>query len=192
MQHIVYTSVSMKDVDTSAIRLLMESHFQTEDHIRESGLTYTFLRNTLYTDMIPVYVGERVFETGIFLPAGSGKVPFALRREMGEAAANVLAQAGHENKTYDITNSEAYSYKDVARALSAISGKTVTYTDADAEAFKAAMQAAGLPEFVIYLTAGFAADQKAGQLETVYSDLERLLGRKPAGLEAGLREVYGR
>src|SRR5690606_1690766 len=132
---IVYTGVSLKDVNTSAIKILMESHFQTEDYIKDSGLAYTFLRNTLYTDVIPMHVGEKVFETGILLPAGNGKVPYALRREMGEAAAKVLLQNGHENRTYEITGSELYSYTDVAQTLSELSGKSIAYTDVDATAF---------------------------------------------------------
>jgi uncharacterized protein YbjT (DUF2867 family) len=45
-------------------------------------------------------------------------VAYALRREMGEAAANILLQNGHENKIYDITGSELYAYDDIAKALS--------------------------------------------------------------------------
>jgi len=190
VKHIVYTSVTLKDLETSAIKSLMESHFQTEDYIKESGLKYTFLRNNLYADVIPNFVGDKVLDQGIFLPAGDGKVPFALRREMGEAAANVLAHAGHENKTYDITGSELYSYKDVAKVLSDLSGKTVNYTDVEAGAFAEQLKQHGLPDFVIFLVGGFSADIKNHQLETVSNDLEILLGRKPASLKESLKELY--
>lgn len=33
VNHLVYTGVSMKDVNSSAIKVLMESHFQTENYI---------------------------------------------------------------------------------------------------------------------------------------------------------------
>jgi NAD(P)H dehydrogenase (quinone) len=190
VKHIVYTSVTLKDLETSAIKSLMESHFQTEDYIKESGLSYTFLRNNLYADVIPNFVGDKVLEQGIFLPAGDGKVPFALRREMGEAAANVLTQPGHENKTYVITGSELYSYHDVATVLSDLSGKAVTYTDVEAAAFNDQLKQHGLPDFVIFLVGGFSADIKNHQLETVSSDLETLLGRKPASLHESLKELY--
>lgn len=190
VKHIAYTGMSMKDLGSSAIKMLMESHFQTEDYIKESGLVYTFLRNSLYTDVIPMYVGEKVFETGIYLPAGNGKAPYALRREMGEAAANVLLQSGHENKTYYITGSELYSYTDVARILSELSGKHVPFIDADATEFPEKLKQFGVPEFYIFLTAGFAADLKNNQYEEVTSDLERLLGRKPATLKEALKEIY--
>lgn len=190
VRHIAYTGVSMKDLSTSAIIGLMGSHFQTEDYIRDSGLAFTFLRNTLYTDMTPFFVGEQVFETGIYLPAGTGRVPFALRNEMGEATANVLLQDGHENKTYEITGSKLYAYEDIASELSSLSGKTVTYTDANATDYADKLKQLGVPEYVIFMLGGFAADIKNKHFEIVSSDLESLLGRKPASLKEGLKLVY--
>lgn len=80
VKHITYTSIAMKDVETSAIKSFMKDFFLTEDYIKESRLTYTVLRNTLYIDGIPKFAGEKVFETGIYLPSGNGKVPYTLRR----------------------------------------------------------------------------------------------------------------
>ncbi len=188
--HIAYTGVPVKDVQTSAVKPLLESHFQTEDYIKASGMAYTFLRNTLYTDGIPVFAGDKVLERGIHLPAGNGKVPYALRREMGEATANVLLQEGHKDQVYQITGAELYSFEDVARELSQLSGQEVTYTDADADTFTAQLKKAGVPEMGITIMAGFSADVKAHQYELLSNDLEQLLGRKPASLSMGLKELY--
>jgi len=125
VKHIAYTGVAIKDVNASAVKSLLESHFQTEDYIKESGLNYTMFRNTLYAEVVPMYVGEKVFEKGIYLPAGNGKVPYAIRNEMGEAMANTLLQDGHENTVYHITGGELYSYDEIAQVLSEIAGKTV-------------------------------------------------------------------
>src|SRR5450432_4133795 len=187
---IVYTSISIKNMKTAAIRPIMEDLYQAEDYIKESGLTYTVLRNTLYTGATPLFGGEKIIQTGIHLPAGNGKVPFALRREMGEAAANVLLQNGHENKTYELTAGELYSYEDVARELSALSGRSVHYTDADPTTFPAQLKEFGLPGIVVILVTGFSADVKNHQFEIVTKDLEKLLGRKPASLKEGLKEVF--
>src|SRR5690606_35297292 len=128
---------------------------------------------------------------GIVLPAGDGQVPYALRREMGEAAANVLLQDGHENKTYEITGGALYSYADVTKALSELSGKDIAYTDVDAVAFTEQIKQAGVPEFVAFMITGLATDTKNHQFEGVSKDLEHLLGRRPLTLDAGLKEVYG-
>jgi NAD(P)H dehydrogenase (quinone) len=190
IRHMAFTSIALKEMKTSAIRSFMEDLYQAEDYIKESGITYTLLRNTLYIGGTPLFGGEKVFETGIYLPTGDGKVPFALRREMGEAAANTLLQNGHENQIYKITGSDLYSYGDVANELSSISGRTVYYADADPVTFPAKLKEFGLPEIVILLITGFSADIKNHQFEIVTKDLENLLGRKPASLKEGLKEVY--
>lgn len=190
VKHIAYTGVSLKDVKTSAIKPFMESHFQTEDYIKESGLTYTLLRNNLYADGIPFFAGEKVLETGIYLPSANGKVPYALRKEMGEAAANVLLQNGHENKTYEIAGNDLYSYEDVAKTLSELSGKTVSYTDADATTFPEQLKQFGVPEIGVIIVSGFSADIKNKQYEIVTNDLEKLLGRKPTNLKDSLKQIF--
>lgn len=118
VKHIIYTGLAIQNIETSNVKDLMHSHFETEQYIQASGLDFTFVRNTMYTDAIPLIVGESVFEQGLFLPGGNGKVPYVLRREMGEAIANLLVQDHHENKTYNITGDVAYSYEDIAQILS--------------------------------------------------------------------------
>ena len=186
---IAYTSRALKNRATLVNRL-MEGHFQTEDLIVASGLSYALFRNILYMDTIPQFVGEKVFETGIHLPAGQGRVSFALRREMGEAIANVLASDTSQSHTYHLTGSEAYSFSDIAAALTDLSGKPVAYAPAETPAFEQQMRERGVPDAVIRRVVGFMTDIANGQESEVSPDLERLLGRRPASLRAGLKLLY--
>ena len=52
------------------------------------------------------------------------------------------------------------------------------------------MKQHGLPEFVIQRIFAFITDIKNGQEEEVSTDLEDVLGRKPASLKEGLRALY--
>lgn len=76
-------------------------------------------------DTLPQFVDEKVFETGVHLPVGAGRAPFALRSEMGEAIANALLESHCQGNTRNLTGSETYSFDDVAAALSKLSGKEV-------------------------------------------------------------------
>lgn len=184
---IAYTSRNLKDRST-LVNKLMEGHFQTEDYIKASGLSYYIFRNALYMDTIPQFIGgEKVFEMGINLPAGEGQVAYALRSEMGEAIANVLSEDGCDNRIYKFTGSEAYTFGDVAAALTDLSGREVQYTPAEKSTFEAQMKERGTPEPVIKKVVGFITDIKNGQEEEVNSDLENQLGRKPATLKEGLK-----
>jgi NAD(P)H dehydrogenase (quinone) len=187
---VAYTGRALANRDTLANEL-MKRHFQTEDYIKASGMNYVLFRNILYMDTIPVYTGgAKVFETGINLPAGDGKVAYALRSEMGEAMANVLAQDSCENQIYHFTGAEAYTYADVATALTQLSGKPITYTAVAPEAYQTALEERGLPAPVIQLFGGFMIDIKNGQEADIYPDLEQALGRKPATLTEGLKVLF--
>lgn len=189
IQCVAYTSRSLKDRSTLANKL-MEGHFQTEDSIKASGLNYALFRNVLYMDTLPQFVGEEVFDTGINLPVDQGRVPFALRSEMGEAIANALLESGRDNRIYKLTGSESYSFDNVAAALTDLSGKEVVYTPIEKTAFEAQMKERGVPEMMIERITGFLTDIKNGQEDEVSSDLENLLGRKPASLRAGLKALF--
>lgn len=190
VKHILYTGVSMQNAENSAAKPIMSDHLDTEKYILDSGLTYTFLRDNLYADVVPTFIGEHALENGIQFPAGNGRVPYALRKEMAEAFANVLTTLGHENKTYEISNVESYSYQDVAAALAAHSGKPVTYTDVSAADFSKALADAGVPEGMIDFSISFATAIKNGDFDVPNTHLEQLLGRKPRSLNQMVAELF--
>ncbi|MFD2571563.1 SDR family oxidoreductase [Spirosoma soli] len=189
VQCIAYTSRFMKDPNSLA-NSLMTRHFQTEDYIRESGLNYVLFRNILYMDAIPIFLGPAVLNSGIFLPAGEGRVSFALRSDMGEAMANVLVEAPCDNQVYTFSGAQSYSFANVAATLTELSGKTVTYTPVDESSFKAQMKQRGVPEGMVQRIVDFMIDIKNGQEAGISPDLEMMLGRKPTSLNEGLKLLY--
>ncbi|WP_037573605.1 SDR family oxidoreductase [Sporocytophaga myxococcoides] len=190
VKHIVFTGAVFKNPSVSKTKSLIEPLFQTDEYIKASGLIYTLLHNSLYADEIKIFVGEKVLETGIIFPAGNGKVPYALRREMSEAAANVLLQNNHENKIYELTGNDLYSYEDIANIFSSLSGKTISYTDLDTSVYSENLKILGIPENFVSIMTGFATDIKNHQYEIISSDFEKLLGRKPTDLKESLKEIY--
>jgi NAD(P)H dehydrogenase (quinone) len=134
-------------------------HFKTEDHIKSSGLGYTLLRNTLYSDGFPLFAGEKVFEHGINLPAGDGKVPYASINDLGEAAAQVIANPqNHHNQTYELVGNDFVSFGDLAAILTKLSGKNVAYNNVDSESFPATLKQFGVPDPFIFIVVGFVTD----------------------------------
>ncbi|WP_151719396.1 SDR family oxidoreductase [Gemmobacter serpentinus] len=190
IRHVVYTGLAIRDIATSGVRDLMASHFETEARIRDSGMEWTFLRNTMYAEAIAQIAGPKALTDGIFLPGGQGRVPFALRHEMGEATANLLLQDGHAGQTYTITGPASWGYDDVASALSRLTGTRLGYQDIPAAALANGMRAAGLPDFLIWLTLGTLQDIKDGQYDIASDDLARLLGRAPADIDQLVTSVF--
>ena len=157
-----------------------------------AGLPHLLFRNALYLDTVPLYVGgAQVFESGIRLPAGDGRVAYALRREMGEALANAMTDHVGTERTYVVAAYRAYTFHDVADALTEVSGKPVDYTQISDEEYVAGVVQAGVSEHLARRFLGFCFDIRSDQLDETSSDLTTLLGRAPATLEVGLREVFG-
>ncbi|WP_042160623.1 SDR family oxidoreductase [Paenibacillus gorillae] len=193
VNHLIYIGSAVQEFESSTLHTMLEPHFQTEDYIKESQIPYTILRNTIYADTLPMFLGENVFDTGIYLPAGNAEVPFALRRELGEAAANVILQPNpNNNKTYVLTGSEPYSFENLAEALSEISGKTVNYINADSKSFEETLRGASVPEYAISVLSGYVTDMREGRYNLLTNDLESILGRKPLSLREALKEVYSK
>ncbi|MBT2560183.1 NAD(P)H-binding protein [Pedobacter sp. ISL-68] len=74
VKHILYTSGARTiENSDSLLWLFMHAHFETERLLKESGLKYTILRNSLYLDTIPLFIGDVKQSGVIYLPAGEGK-----------------------------------------------------------------------------------------------------------------------
>ena len=194
VEHVVYTSFQRKDESgKSPIAMVASAHIKTEKWLKESGLNYTFMRHALYMDGIPMFIGNKVLETGtIYLPAGNGKAAFATRSDMAESGAVVLTTEGHENKSYEISGNESVSYHDVASILSTVSGKNITYVSPTPEEFSKVMADAGVPKEIIGILSGFSQSIGAGEFDIPSGDIEKLTGHKPKNLETFLKEIYSK
>ena len=123
VRHIVYLSFMNAAPDSTFT--LARTHFHTEEHIKASGMTYTFLRDNFYADFFVALPDE---EGRILGPAGDGRVGVVAREDAGRVAAGVLADPGrYENQTLDVTGPEALTLDEIAAILTRVSGRPITY-----------------------------------------------------------------
>lgn len=191
--HVVYTSfVRRNETETSPIAFVAKSHLDAEAALKASGLRYTLLKNGLYMDMLPYFLGQQVIETGVvFQPAGDGQAAFVLRNDLAEATANVLTTDGHEGKSYDLPGAVPITYSEVAETLSKIAGKEIAYVSPTQEVYRTEMTKAGVPEMYIGMFGAFAEAIRQGEFEDAGGDLPTLLGRQPVAPADYLKQVYG-
>jgi NAD(P)H dehydrogenase (quinone) len=190
VKHILYTSQQHKsDHRDSPIYFMIKSHLATETAIMNSGMNFTILRNALYMDMLPDFLGDNVVEDGIFLPAGQGKIAFTLRSEMAETAAMILRTHGHTNKVYDISGSST-SFTEIAQKISEIKGHNITYLSPDPKVYINAAVTKGVPRMLIKMLSGFAQAALIGELDIESPHMEIILGRKPSPVTDFLQQIY--
>jgi uncharacterized protein YbjT (DUF2867 family) len=196
VRRIVYTS--FVNAGPEATFLLARHHWQTEEHIRASGLAFTFLRDSLYADVLPYFVGADGVIRG---PAGDGRGSFVTRDDIADAAVTVLLDehddnGGHDGRTYDLSGPQSLSFTDVAAILSARSGREVRYHAETVEEAYASRAQYGAPAWMVDGWVSTYTAAAKGELDLVTDHVERLTGRPAtsfdafvAGDEEGLRHL---
>jgi NAD(P)H dehydrogenase (quinone) len=157
---------------------LAKTHVTTENIIRATGIPYTFLRNSLYTDVFvnPQTAGAAVQFGALVANAGDGKLNTASRSDLALAGAVALTDEGHVNKSYNLVSDAAWTFADLAQAISEVSGKPVVYKAVSFEENKAILLQAGLPEPVAVMIAGIYQGVADGETSRTSDDLKRLIG----------------
>ena len=155
-------------------------HWHTEDHIRGSGLRFTFLRDSLYQDFMPVYVGGDLTIRG---PAKDGRVSTVAVDDIADVATAVLlANSEHDDMTYDITGPAALTLDEVARELSRASGRRVRYQPETLDEAYDSREHFGAPEYQVngWVTTYVAI--ATGELSTVSDAVPQLTGHRATTL----------
>ena len=183
VSHVVY--VSFYGAAPGATFVLARHHWRTEEAIRASGVGFTFLRDSLYQDVLPYWVGADGALRG---PAGDGRCAFVARDDIADVAVTVLLEAGaHDGQTYDLTGPEALSFHDVAAELGRQSAHPVTYQPETLEEAYASRAPYGAPEWMVEGWVSTYAAVAQGELDGVSDDVARVAGRAPQSFAEYLR-----
>ncbi|WP_326761621.1 SDR family oxidoreductase [Streptomyces phaeochromogenes] len=202
VRHVVYTSYIGKGPDNPS--LAVGDHRSTEDLLRESGMTWTVLRNAQYTDAL-VEAGARVpLRTGRWLSStGSGRMPLVTRDDCVDSAVEVLSTPGHEDVIYEITGPELLTYREVAETIAEVAERPIEYLDVDEEAMYAHFDSMGIPRVAVadqsvdavpWSSEDMVTVERAirlGFMEVASQDVEKLTGKRPKSLREFTREREG-
>ena len=147
VEHFVYHSVLHPQTEA------MPHHWQklrVEEQLFESGLPCTILQPTAYMQNALAH-WDSILTRGVY------PVPFAVEtrlslvdlRDVAEAAAIVLTEAGHVGATYELVGTEAMSQAEVARVLGQQLGRPVRAQTTSIEAWEQRARASGLGDYQV-------------------------------------------
>ena len=171
VQRIVYTSSLGASPD--ATFTFARDHFATEEHIRATALAFTFLRDSLYLELVPMFASVEGVIAG---PAGDGRIAWVSRDDVAEVAEAVLTGADHDGQTYDVTGPEARNLTYAAEQLSKFSGRPVTYRNESLEEAYASRSSYGAPQFEVDGWVTSYACIATGEMDIVSDTIPRLTG----------------
>ncbi|PZR53229.1 SDR family NAD(P)-dependent oxidoreductase [Xylanimonas oleitrophica] len=180
VERVVYTSFAGAAPD--AVFTFARDHWATEEHVRASGLRWTFLRDNLYHHALTLFVGPDGVIRG---PAGEGRVASVSHDDVADVATAVLLDERarrHDGRVYELTGPEALTLAEVAEVLTSVTGRPVRYEPETLEEAYASRSGYDVgPQVVEGWVTSYTAIA-AGELAHVSDDVEHLVGRPARSL----------
>ncbi|KDQ57110.1 hypothetical protein JAAARDRAFT_58591 [Jaapia argillacea MUCL 33604] len=195
VKHIYYTSLAFGDGSVTAV---MKAHLDTEAYLKQSGLTYTIIREGIYSESYPLYFG--FFNPGqqnnVVNVPGDGAISWVSREDLGEGTARLMALGGYENQTLLLSGSHqnTLTLQEVATTISDMLSRPITLQIVSVDEYITSNRSDNSPrgsEEFLRAWATTYEGLKRGEVARVDPLIEQLLGRPLKPFETTLRETLG-
>lgn len=186
VKHIIYTS--LLHADSSTLSLAPE-HLETEANIKSSGISYTILRNSWYTENYTGSVAGALAGGAFIGSAGDGKIASAARKDYAEAAVVVATTDGQEGKTYELAGDSYYTLTDLAAEISKQTGKNIPYKNLPESQYAEILKSFGIPEGMAQAIAGWDVSASKNDLFDDGKQLSQLIGHATTPLSEMVAEA---
>ncbi|MEO8754705.1 MAG: NAD(P)H-binding protein [Casimicrobiaceae bacterium] len=198
VQQIVYTSLMNADKPGNPAIVKLD-HRATEELMERSGVAWTFLRDSQYSEAIAMAVVPPALMNGS-LPdnAHEGGIAFVSRDDCVACAVAVLSTPGHDNKAYDITGPELLTFPKALAMAAEIAGRTIEYRPVTDEQMFEYFDSLGVPrhasdeptQSIIPWSSDdmvtFGQSIREGYFNVKSDAVEKLTGNKPRTLRSVL------
>lgn len=203
VRQIVYTSIlDGANPDHPAVE--QHDHYATEKLLRDSGLAWTILNNSQYSEAVALAMVPPALAMGrVPDNCGDGPIAYVSRDDCVAVAVAALTQPGHENRAYDVTGPELLSVPKAMAMASEIAGKPIEVVPVDEEGMFAYFDAMGAvrraedlrPDSPMpWASEGmvtFGQAIRLGHFDVLSDTVERLTGMKPRTLRSVMEQYKG-
>ncbi|KAF2088044.1 NAD(P)-binding protein [Saccharata proteae CBS 121410] len=193
IKHVYYSSLALGGFEDAWDVELQVAHLETEKLLKESGLTWTSVREGIYADAFPCFVNW--FPTNpnqtLYLPA-DGQIAYALRSELGEATAKLMLAGGHANEIVLLTGPRTNSMADMVAVVNEVTSRNVTIewvSDEEYIAKNSANDEGGKPEAFFRVWSSVLHGLQKGAAATASPLMGELLGREPLDGKSAARKL---
>jgi NAD(P)H dehydrogenase (quinone) len=183
---LAYTSILR--ADTSVLGLAVE-HKETEALIRASGVPFTLLRNSWYTENYTAGLSNILAQGAVYGCAGEGRVASAARIDYAEAAVYALTAENQAGRVYELAGDTAYTMAALATEISRLSGKNIGYVNMPEAEYRNVLVKAGLPEPVAAMLADSDTGISKGALFDDGRQLSKIINRPTTSLATSVAEA---
>lgn len=191
VRHVVYTSgLNPEPPNPAAIG---PSHYATERALVGSGLSWTVLRDSLYSEYQVPEAAQAIASGRLTHNRGTGEIAYVARDDCAAVAAAVVAGPGHDGRCYDVTGPELFAPRDLALLYGELGGRDVDLEELDDQAFVEHLQGDAQEDdharYGAQLVASFGRSMREGYMASRTGVVELLAGRPARTLRAVLEEA---
>jgi uncharacterized protein YbjT (DUF2867 family) len=161
-------------------------HAQSEKRLRESGLQWTMLRPVNFMTNALGWAATIKSDGAFYQPTGDGRWAAVDPADIGAVAVKALTTSGHEGKAYTLTGPESLSAAQYAATLSSVLGKPVKFVEVPPEAARDSMLKM-MPAVYVDALMELMAAMKAGKIDRITDDVQKVTGRRAGTFEAWAR-----
>ena len=196
VRQIAYTSLLGVD-EPGNPAIVKVDHAATEDAIRATGVEYTFLRDSQYSEAIATAMAIPALQMGVKPDnCGEGRVSFVSRDDCVAVAAGVLTQDGWGNTALDLTGPESISIPEAMAMVSEMAGKPIEIQHVSDEDMFAYFDSLGVPRHASDIMPDgpipwssedmvtFGQSIRGGFFDVVSDCVEKITGRAPRTLRS--------
>lgn len=162
---------------------------KSEVALKKSGLNYNIIRpNWFLQNFHTFWLNDIMTHGKILLPAGNAKVSFIDARDISASAVKLLLSDEFNNQEFDLSGPEAIDHTEMAKVLSEVTGRKITYQEVSPEEFKKNMLALGVPSDYADMLNFIFTFLKQGYSSSVLDSVKKITGQNPIGVQQYARD----
>ncbi|MFN3923883.1 MAG: NAD(P)H-binding protein [Pseudarthrobacter sp.] len=158
----------------------------SEESVQNSGVAWTIVRCNWFNQNFneSFFLGP-VLDGVISIPAGDAVEPFVDAEDIADVAVAALTEPGHDGQVYELSGPRLLGFHEVAREISAATGRDIVYSPVTAVEYEAILANDGLPRDFVDLFTLILDGRNASLKDGVH----RALGRNPKDFSEFAREA---
>lgn len=167
-------------------RLSVLGHWEIEQYLKASGMSWSMLRPTGYTQNFFTGDGGVATDGDLVGPYGTGRVAYLDAYDVARCAAALLTGERGRGESFPLTGPEALNHEEIAGKLTTALGRPVRFRDISPREAAEGMRQQGLPDSFVTDLLFLWSELAAGDLAEVTSTVSDLTGRPPRTFDAFL------
>jgi uncharacterized protein YbjT (DUF2867 family) len=173
--------MSAPGADPTSQFSLSRHHGESENLIKESGVSWAILQPNFFMDNLLTYSADSLKQAGAFYGAANeGRSSYVSSRDIGESAAAILRDPEkHAGKTFNLTGGEAVSEADVAKIASEVVGREIKYVNISPDDLRKGALGSGAPEWMADALVGLEFIKSNSWAAPTTTTVEELTGHPP-------------